>query len=153
MPRRKRTIKELTCPRDNAGLREIVVDVPGRDVRVDVCPSCGGMWLDAGELRRLTCDRRLSDYLTKDIGTRTSSPVVCPACGHLMDVERAEDVEVDVCLECRGVWLDTGELDGLKEAAADGFEGDADAKEDELNEESEARFRRRSRTLLGRIFG
>ncbi|MCI0497319.1 MAG: zf-TFIIB domain-containing protein, partial [Thermoplasmata archaeon] len=78
MTRTSRLLKGLQCPRDRAHLREIEVDVPGRNVRVDVCPDCGGMWLDPGELRRLLGDRKLTDHLTRDIGTSTSSPVVCP---------------------------------------------------------------------------
>lgn len=40
-------------------------------------------------------------------------PMRCPACGtRLVEVERAE-VLIDACPECRGVWLDRGELDRL----------------------------------------
>lgn len=39
----------------------------------------------------------------------------CPACGtRLVEIERAE-VMIDACPECRGVWLDRGELDRLLE--------------------------------------
>ncbi|MGB2727191.1 MAG: zf-TFIIB domain-containing protein [Halobacteriota archaeon] len=44
------------------------------------------------------------------------SKLVCPRCGGgLMDLEYAEEVEIDVCLVCNGAWLDNGELEGLKE--------------------------------------
>jgi uncharacterized protein len=37
----------------------------------------------------------------------------CPSCGaRLVEVERA-DVFIDACPECRGVWLDRGELDKI----------------------------------------
>ena len=37
----------------------------------------------------------------------------CPACeSRLIEVERA-DVLIDACPECRGVWLDRGELDKI----------------------------------------
>ena len=52
-----------------------------------------------------------------------------------MDLEKAEDVEVDVCLSCRGVWLDADELQGLKEVPEDGFEKDEAAKAEERWEE------------------
>ena len=35
---------------------------------------------------------------------------MCPACKEAMIVVELEGVEVDYCLNCHGVWLDTGEL-------------------------------------------
>lgn len=37
----------------------------------------------------------------------------CPKCGTTLAQERIEDVEVDVCPSCHGVWLDDGELNKL----------------------------------------
>ena len=43
----------------------------------------------------------------------TTTPMRCPACdSRLVEVERA-DVLIDACPECRGVWLDRGELDKI----------------------------------------
>jgi Zn-finger nucleic acid-binding protein len=37
----------------------------------------------------------------------------CPACGsRLVEVERSE-ILIDACPECRGIWLDRGELDKI----------------------------------------
>ena len=41
----------------------------------------------------------------------------CPACPAEMFVLEYESVEVDYCPECRGVWLDSGELTLLGESA------------------------------------
>ena len=39
----------------------------------------------------------------------------CPACGgDLVELERS-GVRIDACRECRGVWLDRGELDRILE--------------------------------------
>jgi uncharacterized protein len=39
----------------------------------------------------------------------------CPACGsRLVEIDRSE-VHIDACPQCRGVWLDRGELDRLLE--------------------------------------
>ena len=41
--------------------------------------------------------------------------MTCPACGgDLVDFERS-GVHVDACRDCRGVWLDRGELDRIVE--------------------------------------
>lgn len=39
----------LLCPNCQVGMRE----VERRGVLVDVCPQCGGVWLDKGELEKL----------------------------------------------------------------------------------------------------
>lgn len=39
------------CPRDGAGLLE--GKVTGSEVVADRCPTCGGVWLDAGEVQKL----------------------------------------------------------------------------------------------------
>ena len=44
---------------------------------------------------------------------RGGEPMRCPSCGsRLVEVERA-DVLIDACPECRGVWLERGELDKI----------------------------------------
>lgn len=39
----------INCPRDGSELDERVFD----GVRVDTCPTCHGIWLDAGELEQV----------------------------------------------------------------------------------------------------
>lgn len=111
------------------------VEVAGPNVAIDFCPDCYGVWLDRDELKKLLGEKEVTDYLTKDIGTQAKSSLICPRCRNLMDIERAEQVEVDVCLKCRGVWLDQGELEGLKEVPEGGFQADETAKAEEKWEE------------------
>ncbi len=52
----------------------------------------------------------------------------CPSCAaRLVEIERSE-VLIDACPECRGVWLDRGELDKIlaKERAASSADPDQD---------------------------
>ena len=37
----------------------------------------------------------------------------CPVCKNAMITLQLEEVEVDYCLECAGIWLDAGELEML----------------------------------------
>ena len=37
----------------------------------------------------------------------------CPVCKEPMIVMELDEVEIDHCLECKGIWLDSGELDIL----------------------------------------
>jgi len=70
-------------------------------------------------------------------------------CG-LMDLEYAEDVEIDVCLNCHGAWLDYDELDKLKDKSDEGYTGDKEAKAVEEWEDMMAK--RRGKGLSG-LFG
>jgi uncharacterized protein len=38
----------------------------------------------------------------------------CPRCGADLKEQRAEEVKIDECPECGGIWLDKGELDQLR---------------------------------------
>jgi Zn-finger nucleic acid-binding protein len=67
------------------------------DIQLDMCPNCGGVWLDDSELDGL-------------IGS-----LVCPRCTRIMGLREVHGVEYDVCPSCGGVWLDRGELGRLVE--------------------------------------
>jgi len=133
--------RKYECHKCWVEMKKEEIDVFGPNIIIDVCPKCQGIWLDKGELQKILKDRKLTDYLTKHIGTKSKSPMVCPRCGMTMDLEKAEDVEVDVCLSCGGVWLDAGELETLKQKTDDGYELDMAAKEAELNEEQRFKLR------------
>ena len=42
----------------------------------------------------------------------------CPVCNATLQVAEREKVEVDYCPQCRGVWLDRGELDKIIERSS-----------------------------------
>lgn len=51
---------------------------------------------------------------------------ICPVCN--VDLQRAQrqGVEIDYCPQCRGVWLDRGELEKLIERSVSEFHDDRD---------------------------
>jgi uncharacterized protein len=54
----------------------------------------------------------------------------CPACGtRLVELERSE-VLIDACPECRGIWLDRGELDRVLDRERRATAGVRDDDED-----------------------
>ena len=144
--------KTLECPRCWVELKKEEVEVLGPNVIIDVCPTCEGIWFDHNELKKVLGDRKLADYLTKHIGTQSKSKLVCPRCGGLMDLEYAEDIEIDVCLVCHGAWLDAGELERLKEKSEAGYTGDKAKKAEEELEEWMAKRRKSGlNSLFGRL--
>ena len=50
-------------------------------------------------------------------------PLNCPRCNVVMDKIRKEDVVIDVCPDCNGMWLDDKEIDKLAEYARGGKDG------------------------------
>ena len=43
--------------------------------------------------------------------------MICPTCKYPMVIVEHEDIELDYCTNCKGVWFDSGELELLLEAA------------------------------------
>lgn len=123
---------ERSCPRHRATL----VAKPMKDVTVDECPKCHGIFLDKNELKKLSGDADLNKHLRDMVGYDVDSQLICPACGGLMDAEHVRGVEVEVCLSCFGLWLDHGELDALVAAKGKPVEMTA-GKEEELRKARE----------------
>ena len=41
--------------------------------------------------------------------------LVCPSCRVALTMSERQGIEIDYCPQCRGVWLDRGELDKIIE--------------------------------------
>lgn len=48
----------------------------------------------------------------------------CPTCNVSMQPLRRADVELDVCPQCRGIWLDRGELEKILDHERKGLAGE-----------------------------
>ncbi|GHE03988.1 hypothetical protein U879_21105 [Defluviimonas sp. 20V17] len=44
--------------------------------------------------------------------------MLCPVCEVALTMSERQGVEIDYCPQCRGVWLDRGELDKIIERSA-----------------------------------
>ena len=49
----------------------------------------------------------------------------CPVCDVTLSISSREGVEIDFCPQCRGVWLDRGELDKVIERAGAAYAAQA----------------------------
>lgn len=114
----------MKCPTDKSVLARR--DLSG--VEVDACLSCGGVWLDGGELERLQeaylAAHAHQEHATEDpteevarayemVEQKERTPGACPRCDDALEhVEYAytSQVVVDKCPHGHGVWLDAGEL-------------------------------------------
>lgn len=61
--------------------------------------------------------------------------MICPSCSNPMLVLELEEVETDYCTSCKGIWLDSGELESLlddteeKEALLNSIKPENNSKE------------------------
>lgn len=46
---------------------------------------------------------------------KMSSALLCPMCKVGLTMSERQNIEIDYCPQCRGVWLDRGELDKIIE--------------------------------------
>ena len=49
---------------------------------------------------------------------RSSGGMPCPVCSIPLTLSERQGIEIDYCPQCRGVWLDRGELDKIIERSA-----------------------------------
>ncbi|MCH6573995.1 MAG: zf-TFIIB domain-containing protein [Bacteroidetes bacterium] len=94
------------------------------EVEIDYCTSCGGIWLDAGELDLLIEDEKDRELLLSSFqkdAEHPEKPYKCPICRTKMDkvhVGENKDVLLDKCPDNDGLWFDKGELKDVIQLAS-----------------------------------
>ncbi|TWU04700.1 TFIIB-type zinc ribbon-containing protein [Stieleria varia] len=83
-------------------------------VAIDVCPSCHGAWFDADEMPDVL------SVATADLAPPSDSRPslrMCPKGCHRMRAFHypQTDVLIDMCPQCKGLWLDHGEFSEIRE--------------------------------------
>ncbi len=114
----------LPCPRCQTTL----VSGTRAGVLVDICPACGGVWLDHGELEAAAAEPGESGAPVRDVAY-----LKCPQCRTIMtrkNYERFSGVMVDTCPR-HGTWTDRGELDRIRSFREAGGLARREAKEAE----------------------
>ncbi len=99
-----------------------------KNIELDYCPTCQGVWFDSGELELLLESAKIGDhhhYLEGIInGPETKSSEKkhkCPICRRKMKkgyIDEENKILVDVCRVGDGIWFDGGEVQGLVQSMA-----------------------------------
>jgi len=113
----------MKCPSCDVDLNR----EPMSHVEVDKCLTCEGIWLEHGELNSLIDqENQMAEFTTIDhdpgIHADSHPPRPCPACGRTMQkvnfLDESSDIIFDYCKECRGFWLDSGEIEKARKFIA-----------------------------------
>ena len=111
----------MKCPACGNQLTEM--DVEG--VKVDACDGgCAGIWFDNFEIDKFDEPHEPAGALLEGIARNESVTVNesqkrnCPKCDGIVMMRHCfsikQEVEVDECAGCAGIWLDHGELEKIR---------------------------------------
>ncbi len=132
-----RTGMNRSCPVCSTLLRPVHLGA----VVIDFCTQCRGSWCDADELQKAYSQKhRGGTLLIPALTEHARDPVIClkcsnpnprtvricqrchtqidflcPVCRNPMEEISKNGIAIDRCLQCKGVWLDGGELKTLFE--------------------------------------
>ena len=79
---------------------------------MDLCPGCGGVFLDPSEFDALIARRfegKPLESMFAVMSAEVDAPLACPSCATSMHQVVYDDIEIDRCPECEGIWIDGGE--------------------------------------------
>jgi Zn-finger nucleic acid-binding protein len=118
----------MNCPKcAGAELETVTLPLPDRsvagpgdekkDLEIDTCPECAGVWFDPDELERFLDSKvklsvpGLGHASPASLDAKTGP---CPRCAVTLDRKPAHynpNITVDNCAKCGGTWVDGAELD------------------------------------------
>ncbi len=88
-----------------------------KNIEVDVCPTCRGIWLDAGELEELLrqtgagADDPLLQFQKQPGVAAPKAGHLCPRCDErLREIRAGDSLTLDRCPRGHGLWFDADEL-------------------------------------------
>ena len=112
----------MKCPRTG----EALVKRTFGDLEVDVSVGCGGIWFDQFELSKVKHKHQeLGELIVEQLRKHanpfldTAPRLRCPRDTDVVMMRRyfspKRQIEIDECPKCGGIWLDAGELEGIRD--------------------------------------
>jgi Zn-finger nucleic acid-binding protein len=100
-----------------------------RNIELDYCSVCHGVWFDAGELELLMTAaslgnhrRYLEDMVNAPEAETAEKKRKCPICRHKMKktyIDEDKKILIDICHVGDGIWFDGGEVQHLVKTMAE----------------------------------
>ena len=109
----------MHCPKCTADKFNKYESMEG--IEVDFCSACRGIWFDKGELSLFVDSRE--DLPLKNSSAKLGSETKfnCPKCVESLLIEMpylaGDDLMIDYCRSCLGIWLDEREVIKVRELA------------------------------------
>ena len=111
----------MRCPRTGEPLLKVKLG----SLEVDISPACAGVWFDRFELDKVDEKHEvLGDLLVERLQScyrqlvPTSPRLKCPKDTDVVMMRRyfsvKQQIEIDECPACGGIWLDAEELEGIR---------------------------------------
>ena len=97
-----------------------LVRTPYEGVAVSICPACHGFLLAASAMKSIERNPEMSQEVLEEeiqIMADTVKAVKCPKCRIDMEKKCAPHslaFNIDVCISCKMIWLDAGELESIQ---------------------------------------
>ena len=102
-------MEQIDCPKCSQAMERW----ESKGVCLDHCSSCKGLWFDEGELTRHFANTG-NEISEGDLKAAGGTSLRCPRCkSNSLLMARLASVEVDICEQCRGIFLDFGEVHEL----------------------------------------
>lgn len=103
-------------------------------LEIDSCPECYGIWFDKEELKLFFQSPQLTQRVLDEGAANALLPPVeeirhhaherhCPVCKEALFPTVLGETQVDYCVGCYGIWLDSSELEELVQAYRSGERG------------------------------
>lgn len=104
------------------------------ELELDHCRRCGGVWFELGEIQRLrhqpsrafwkrvsphpsdaralchSCHTPIDRNADMCPSCGSHNTIDCPVCEQPLEAQTYQNIRLDVCKSCRGVWFDHAEL-------------------------------------------
>lgn len=77
----------------------------------------------------------------------------CPTCPEAtLVMSSRQEIEIDYCPQCRGVWLDRGELDKIIERSTSSSSASMHSYKDSDDDHKKDKYYKRKKSFLSEIF-
>ncbi len=118
----------MKCPNCNIPTKEVYTRSDyGLVIKLDQCPTCGGIWFDKWELYKISSKEAAKiDKVNKKILhllTSTKKEIFCPKDKNKLEIFKdpniPNNIQIEHCKKCGGIWLNCGEFTKFKKRTND----------------------------------